>query len=76
MINRQKTTQDILQEEILRERVAALTRSADHLTAVLTKMEKLDTEIAAAMKRHAKGKDALKKLNRKISEFNELRLEA
>ncbi len=49
MINARKTTQDILQEEMLRERAAVLARAGEKLTAAMEKLGKIDGEIAEAL---------------------------
>jgi hypothetical protein len=49
MINPKKTTQEILQEEMLRERAATLTRAAERLTEALERLHEMEGEIAAGM---------------------------
>jgi hypothetical protein len=49
MINKKKTTQDILQEEMLRERAAVLARAGEKLAAAMEKLGKIDAEIAEAL---------------------------
>jgi hypothetical protein len=49
MINRRKTTQDILQDEMLRERAAVLARAGEKLTAALETLGKIEDEISAAL---------------------------
>ena len=49
MINTKKTVQDILQDEMLRERAAVLARAGEHLADTLMKLEKMEGEIAAGM---------------------------
>ncbi len=49
MISTRKSVQDILQEEVLRERVSVLTRAGEQLAEALRKLEKMEEEIAAAM---------------------------
>jgi len=49
MINTKKTVQDILQEEMLRERAAVLARAGEHLSDALEKLAKIESEIAAGM---------------------------
>jgi hypothetical protein len=49
MINTKKTTQDILQEEMLRERVAVLVRAGEQLVEALEKLQRMEVEIAAEM---------------------------
>jgi hypothetical protein len=45
MINTKKTTQDILQEEMLRERAAVLARAGEKMTGALAKLQALEREI-------------------------------
>ena len=47
MINKKKTVQDILQDEMLRERVAVLARAGEHLADALKNLKKIEGEIAA-----------------------------
>jgi hypothetical protein len=49
MINTKKTVQDILQDEMLRERAAVLARAGEHLGDALKKLENIDSEIVAGM---------------------------
>jgi hypothetical protein len=49
MIDTKKTTQDVLQDEMLRERVATLARAGEQLAAALEKLHKMEGEIAAGM---------------------------
>ncbi len=49
MIDRKKTTQDILQEEMTRERAAVLARAGECLAAALEKLRQLDGDLAEAM---------------------------
>lgn len=49
MIDTKKTTQDILQEEMLREKVAVLARTGEQLAKALDKLHVLECEIEAAM---------------------------
>ena len=49
IINTKKTVQDILQEEMLRERAAVLARAGEHLSDALAKLAKIESEIAAGM---------------------------
>ncbi len=49
MINTKKTVQDILQEEMLRERAAVLARAGEHLSDALEKLARIESEIAAGM---------------------------
>jgi hypothetical protein len=48
MVNTRKTTQDILQEEMLRERAAVLARAGEKLTAAMEKLLKIEAEISDA----------------------------
>lgn len=45
MVNAKKSTQDILQEEILRERAAVLARAGERLTEALDVLRKIEREI-------------------------------
>jgi len=49
MIDTRKTTQDILQEEMLRERAAVLAGAGEKLAAAMEKLGKIDAEIAEAL---------------------------
>jgi hypothetical protein len=49
MINTRKTTQDILQEEMLRERAATLARAGERLAEALERLHEMEGEIAAGM---------------------------
>lgn len=49
MINTRKTTQDILQEEMLRERAAVLARAGERLAAAMEKLEKIEGEVSEAL---------------------------
>ena len=49
MINTRKTTQDILQEEMLRERAAVLARAGEKLAAAQEKLLKIEAEISEAL---------------------------
>lgn len=49
MFNTKKTVQDILQEEMLRERAAVLARAGERLSDALEKLAKIESEIAAGM---------------------------
>ena len=49
MINTKKTTQDILQEEMMRERAAVLARAGEQLAAAQEKLGKIEEEISAAL---------------------------
>jgi hypothetical protein len=48
MIDRKKTTQDLLQEELLRERAAVLARTGERLAQALEKLHGLERELEAA----------------------------
>lgn len=49
MIDTKKTTQDVLQEEILRERAAVLARAGERLEEALVKLSRLEGRIAEAL---------------------------
>jgi hypothetical protein len=49
MISPRKTTQDILQEEMLRERAAVLARAGEMLAAAMEKLGKIEEEISEAL---------------------------
>ncbi len=49
MINARKTTQDIRQEEMLRERAAVLARAGERLAAAMEKLGRIDAEISEAV---------------------------
>ena len=49
MLNTKKTVQDILQEEMLRERAAVLARAGERLSDALEKLAKIESEITAGM---------------------------
>jgi hypothetical protein len=49
MINTRKTTQDILQEELLRERAAVLARAGEQLAAAMEKLGKIEDEISEVL---------------------------
>jgi len=49
MIDTKKTTQEILQEEMLRERVAVLARTGEQLAEALEKLHVMERDIEAAM---------------------------
>ena len=55
MIDTRKTTQDILQEEMVRERVTVLARAGERLTDALEKLRQLDSDIAESMARWRRG---------------------
>jgi len=78
MIDTRKTTQDILQEEIVRERVTVLARAGERLTDALEKLRQMETDIAEAMAlwRLGEGDDGgsrqclCDKINGKIRAYN------
>jgi hypothetical protein len=49
MVNTRKTTQDVLQEELLRERAAVLARAGEKLAAAMEKLSKIEAEISEAL---------------------------
>jgi hypothetical protein len=49
MINTKKTVQDILQEEVLRERATVLARAGEKLTENLESLDRIGAEIDAAL---------------------------
>ena len=49
MINTKKNVQDVLQDEIFRERVTVLARAGEQLTDALKALEKIEGEIAAGI---------------------------
>ena len=60
MINAKKTVQDIVQDEMLRERAAVLARAGEHLADALNKLAEIEGEIGAEMAawRSSVGNDA------------------
>jgi hypothetical protein len=56
MIDTRKTTQEILQEEILRERAAVLARAGERLEAALADLGRLAGQIDAALAARHSGK--------------------
>lgn len=82
MFNTKKTVQDILQDEMLRERAAVLARAGEHLSAALEKLAKIESEITAGMAawrcHHGKGcatvpedrQRLMCELNGKIGSYN------
>jgi hypothetical protein len=78
MINTKKTTQDILQEEMVRERVAVLARAGERLTDALEKLRQMESDIAESMAlwRLGEGEDGesyrrlLGEINGKICAYN------
>jgi hypothetical protein len=78
MIDTRKTTQDILQEEMVRERVTVLARAGERLTEALEKLRQMDSDIAESMAlwRLEQGKDGgsrqhlLGEINGKIRAYN------
>ncbi|MBM4312315.1 MAG: hypothetical protein FJ122_00185 [Deltaproteobacteria bacterium] len=80
MINTGKSTQDVLQQEILRERVAVLARTGENLAAAWRKLEGMEREIEAmAAPRRGGGGSARSAsvlpsmLNEKIMAYNNQR---
>ncbi len=87
MINARKTTQEILQEEVLRERVSTLVRTAERLAEALERLHEMEREIAASMEggqglgssagagaKEGSGRQSfLRELNRKIQAYNRQR---
>ncbi|MEW6334896.1 MAG: hypothetical protein AB1558_11560 [Thermodesulfobacteriota bacterium] len=87
MYNIRKTTQDALQEEILRERLSVLVRAGGNLANAWDRLEKLKGEMeaeareqgcmdgpggpAAPDRRDQAGRGGISVLNRKIREYNE-----
>ena len=63
MINTRKSTQDILQDEMLRERVAVLARAGERLAEAMEKLRKMEGGIAekrAVLKQGDMGKDEVR----------------
>lgn len=84
MIHTKKTTQDVLQQEIFRERLAVLVRAGEKLADAWDRMVKLEREIEAAMGFRCGGSSAETEgaaesrelrcaLNEKIGEYNRQR---
>ena len=80
MINTGKSTQDVLQQEILRERVAVLARTGENLADAWRKLEGMEREIEAmAASRRGRGVSARSAsafpsmLNEKIMAYNNQR---
>ncbi|MCE5264049.1 MAG: hypothetical protein LLG97_11005 [Deltaproteobacteria bacterium] len=87
MINARKTTQEILQEEVLRERVGTLVRTAERLAEALERLREMEREIAALMEggqgrgvpagagaEAGRGRQRfLREFNRKIQAYNRQR---
>lgn len=56
MSSRKKNVQDVLQEEMFRERAAVLARAGERLSEALEKLAKIENDIAAGMaRRHCGG---------------------
>lgn len=55
MIDTKKTTQEILQEEFLRERAAVLARAGEHLEAAFAALGKIGESIDAALAARKRG---------------------
>lgn len=49
MINTKRSTQEILQEEMLRERAAVLARAGERLSQAMEKLHTLERDIEATM---------------------------
>ncbi|MHB8772305.1 MAG: hypothetical protein ACYC7J_15030 [Syntrophales bacterium] len=49
MINTRKSTQDVLQEELLRERAAVLARAGEKIEAAMEKLGRIEAEVSAAL---------------------------
>jgi hypothetical protein len=81
MINRKKTTQDVLQEEMLRERAAVLARAGERLEEALEKLRCIEQDIADAMAllspetatRGECRENLVAEINRKIRAYNRQR---
>ena len=58
MIDTKKTTQEILQEEFLRERAAVLARAGEHLEAALAVLRQIEGRIDEALAVRRRGKAA------------------
>jgi hypothetical protein len=87
MITMKKTAQDILQEELLKERIAVLTRASERLAEALENLKVIDTAIGEATallkapeNDPAEGEPASRRhrklisgINEKIEQFNAAR---
>ncbi len=78
MISTKKTAQDILQEELLRERIAVLTRASDRLAEALESLKVIDTAIGEEMallqapeNDPAEGGPAQRRHRKLVSDINE-----
>jgi hypothetical protein len=49
MLNTKKTTQDLLQEDLLRERASALARAGERLTDALEKLQSIEQDLTEAL---------------------------
>ncbi len=87
MISTKKTAQDILQEELLRERIAVLTRASDRLAEALESLKVIDAAIGEEMAllqapendpaeggpAHRRHRKLVSDINEKIEQFNSAR---
>ncbi len=87
MISTKKTAQDILQEELLRERIAVLTRASERLAEALESLKVIDTAIGEEMAllkapendpaegdpAHRRHRKLVSDINEKIEQFNSAR---
>ena len=81
MINTKKTTQDILQEEMLRERAAVLARAGERLAEAREKLRRIEQDIGEAtallLQESATGEGGRQRLvgeiNKKIRAYNRQR---
>jgi len=87
MISTKKTAQDILQEELLKERIAVLTRASERLVQALDSLKGIEAEIEAdlaALEAPDAGSDRpephsrqrtkrIAGINEKIAKFNSMR---
>jgi hypothetical protein len=49
MLNTKKATQDLLQEDLLRERASALARAGERLTDALEKLRSIETDLTESL---------------------------
>ncbi len=85
MITMKKTAQDILQEELLKERIAVLTRASERLAQVLDQLKGIEAEIEEDLARlnapedepvgagARRGDGLIPGINEKIAQFNATR---
>jgi len=83
MITMKKTAQDVLQEELLKERIAVLTRASERLAQVLDQLKGIEAEIEEGMARLSAPEDEpagaglreglIPGINEKIAQFNATR---